>query len=225
MGTSNFHNKNASRIFSNETNTEYFKVLDDDGEEYEVLLCEEEANKILEKNPSYSIESYYDNDEFIWEDTRDNVKYELEKIAKDKKRGWWADDSLKIEGELRSFPSTSIGSYWDTFDFCGIEFKVELVPHTTSGYYSGFNLDWTIEYSCDGVYGNYDKADDFVSDVKEFIDDNKALRLNMPNLEKRLEKLTTEMVEEVESAFEIFSDKLEVFARFSNGETIYTKVA
>ena len=193
MGTSNFYMKNTSKIWSVETS--YF---------------DEELNEQTQ-------------DEFIWEDTRSNVSSSLEVIAKQKKRSYYEDNSLKVN-DLRSFPSTSIGSYSDYFNFCNTEFKVELIPHTTSGYYEGFNLDFDIQFSTVGIYGDYDNLQDFIADVKEFLfEENKALRMNLGNLQRRLEALLSEMIDEVESAFEMYSTPLEEFARFSNGETIYNK--
>jgi hypothetical protein len=43
--------------------------------------------------------------------------------------------------------------------------------------------------------------------------------------EKKAEELQNEIVEEVEKIFSMYSEKLGVTARFSNGETIYHKVA
>lgn len=195
MGTSNFYKKNTSKVWSVETS--YF---------------DEELKEQTQ-------------DEFIWEDTRSNVSSSLEVIAKQKRRSYYEDDSLKVN-DLRSFPSTSIGAYWDYFTFCNTEFKVELIPHTTSGYYEGFNLDFEIQFNVDGIYGDYDNLQDFIADVKEFLlEDNKALRMNLRNLEKRLEALLSEMIDEVESVFEMYSTPLEEFAKFSNGETIYKTVA
>ncbi|WP_418181240.1 hypothetical protein ACNSOL_12085 (plasmid) [Aliarcobacter lanthieri] len=195
MATSNFYNKNSSKIWSVETS--YF---------------DEELNEQTE-------------DEFIWKDTRDNVSSSLEKTSKEKNRNYCEDDSLEID-QLRSFPSTSIGAYWDYFTFCNTEFKVELIPHTTSGYYEGFNLDFQISLNADGIYGDYNNLQDFIADVKEFLlEDNKALRMNLGNLQKRLEILLSEMIDEVESIFGMYSTPLEEFAKFSNGETIYKTVA
>ncbi len=177
----------------------------------------------------WSVEtSYYDEelneeieDECIWQDTRDNVSSSLEKISKEKRRSYYEDDSLKVN-DLRSFPATSIGNILTIFEFCNTEFKVELIPHTTSGYYEGFNLDFDINFSAVGIYGDYDNLQDFMADVKEFLlEDNKALRMNMNNLQKRLETLLSEMIDEVESVFEMSSSPLEEFAKFDNGETIY----
>ena len=56
MGTSNFYNKNASKIWSVETS--YY---------------DEELNEEIE-------------DEFIWQDTRDNISSSLENISKEKKK-------------------------------------------------------------------------------------------------------------------------------------------
>lgn len=193
MGTSNFYRKNTSKVWSVETS--YY---------------DEELNEEIE-------------DECIWQDTRDNVSSSLEKISKEKRRSYYEDDSLKVN-DLRSFPATSIGEYSDYIKFCSTEFKVELIPHTTSGYYEGFNLDFDINFSAVGIYGDYDNLQDFMADVKEFLlEDNKALRMNMNNLQKRLETLLSEMIDEVESVFEMSSTPLEEFAKFDNGETIYIK--
>jgi regulator of replication initiation timing len=83
-----------------------------------------------------------------------------------------------------------------------------------------------IQFSTVGIYGNYDNLDDFIGDVKEFLlEENKALRMNLGNLQKRLEALLSEMIDEVESVFEMYSTPLEEIAKFSNGETIYKTVA
>ena len=195
MGTSNFYRKNTSKVWSIETS--YF---------------DEELKEQTQ-------------DEFIWEDTRSNVSSSLEVIAKQKRRSYYEDDSLKVN-DLRSFPSTSIGESCDYFQFCNTEFKVELIPHTTSGYYEGFNLDFDINLSVSEICGKYDNMKDLLSDVKEFLfEENKALRMNLGNLQRRLETLLSEMIDEVESVFEMYSTPLEEFAKFSNGETIYKTVA
>ena len=195
MATSNFYSKNTSKIWSVEAS--YF---------------DEELNEQIE-------------DEFIWEDTRSNVSSSLEVIAKQKKRSYYEDNSLKVN-DLRSFPSTSIGEYSDYIEFCNTEFNVKLIPHTTSGYYQGFNLDFDIKFNVDGIYADYDNLDDLLQDVKEFLfEENKALRMNLGNLQKRLETLLSEMIDEVERVFEMYSAPLYQFARFSNGETIYKPVA
>ena len=124
-------------------------------------------------------------------------------------------------------PTTSSGKgppYWDTFIFCGVEFIVELIPHTTSGYYEGFNLDFDISLRSNEIYGDYDNLSDFISDVGEFIaEGNKGLRLNLSNLHRRLEALLSEMIDEVESVFECYSEPLAEKGSFSNGETLYKK--
>jgi len=195
MGTSNYYNKNASKIWSVETS--YY---------------DEDLNEEIEY-------------ECVWEDTRSNVSSGLEEIAKQKKRSYYEDSNLDVK-QLHSFPSTSIGEYSDYIEFCNTEFKVVLIPHTTSGYYEGFNLDFDFNILVSGIYGKYENIADFLSDVKEFLlEENKALRMNLGNLQKRLESLLSEMIDEVESVFEMYSTSLEEFAKFSNGETIYKAVA
>ena len=195
MGTSNFYNKNASKIWCVETS--YY---------------DEEIEEEIE-------------DEFLWEDTRNNVSSSLEKIAKQKSRTYYENSNLNVD-QLHSFPSTSIGSYSKYFYFCNIEFGVILIPHTTSGYYEGFNLDFDINLSVSEICGKYDNMKDLLSDVKEsLLEDNKALRMNLGNLHRRLETLLSEMKNEIESVYEMYSTSLEEFAVFSDGETIYKSVA
>lgn len=195
MGTSNFYNKNASKIWGVETS--YY---------------DEETNEEIE-------------DEFLWEDTRNNVSTSLEKIAIQKSRTYYEDSSLDVV-QLRSFPSTSIGSYCKYFYFCNIEFGVLLIPHTTSGYYNGFNLDFDIHLSVSELYEKYDNMEDFILEIKEsLLENHKGLRMNLGNLQKRFGILLSEMIDEVESVYEMYSSSLEEFAKFSNGETIYKSVA
>ena len=195
MGTSNFYNKNASKIWSVETS--YY---------------DEETNEEIEY-------------ETIWEDTRTNVSSSLEKIANQKGRTYYKDSSLDVD-QLYSFPSTSIGSYSKYFHFCNIEFGVILIPHTTSGYYEGFNLDFDINLSASGLGEKYDNLKDFLLDTKQFLlEDNKGLRINLGNLQRRLEALLSEMIDEVESVYGMYSTSLEEIAKFSNGETIYKTAA
>ena len=116
MGTCNFNNSQASRIFA---------VGEDNNE-----------------------------DEFIWDDTRDNVSWELLEIDKDKAIDWEfvTGDKLDIE-ELRSFPATSIGQLYSDISYGGMDFSITIIPKTVSGYYAGFNLDFDIMVTNDQGYG------------------------------------------------------------------------
>ena len=162
-------------------------------------------------------------DEFFWEITRDNIAYELEKQAKEKGFYFRADDNIKIEGELRSYPSTSIGSYiTEVEDFEAISMVIEIIPHTTVGYYEGFNLDWnlSIRFSDDETDGgDFQSVEDLICDIERY--GSEYSQKNIDKIKKRVEEEIEKAVENVEEVFEMFSIPLKVFASFSNGETIY----
>lgn len=129
MGTSNFHSRQVSQIFAVETS--YF---------------DEEIDDFVQ-------------DEWIWEDTRNNIIFDLDKIDKDKSITQTIDwqfvsnNDVKLEDELRSFPATSIGEMYTGVHYGGTDWTITLVPKTVSGYYSGFCLDFEICVSNDQGYG------------------------------------------------------------------------
>lgn len=193
MGTSNFHQKNASKIYSVETS-----YYDEELEEYV-------------------------QDDLIWEDTRLNVSTALENLAKAKGRKYVEDDRIEISGELRSFPSTSIGSYFDSFDFHDIIFEVELIAHTTSGYYEGFNLDYEFIFRTDDMYEDHNNLRDFIDDYKTYGNISDEIYDNIDKLEELFENKVKELTEELESVFEKFSVPLREIGGFSDGTSIYEK--
>jgi hypothetical protein len=101
--------------------------------------------------------------------------------------------------ELRSFPSTGICSLRSVVSNDEGEIEISVTPVVRSGYYSGVNLDWHDEFYTDGK-----STEDLV-------------------LSAELEK--ARLVDIIENIFSNYSEKLGVTARFSNGETIYHKVA
>jgi hypothetical protein len=149
MATSNFHNVNASHIFSVDLQDEY---------EYDDLI--------------------------------DNVKYSL------KETGYFNLLTKSDPNDLRSYPSTSIGSL-DNYveDSEGNGIYVQITAVVRSGYYEGVNLDWHSSFE---EYGE-------------------SIEHLLPQAEEEKNRL----VELVESVFSEFSTPLGVTAQFSNGETIY----
>jgi hypothetical protein len=149
MATSNFHNVNASHIFSVDLQDEY---------EYDDLI--------------------------------DNVKYSL------KETGYFNLLTKSDPNDLRSYPSTSIGSL-DNYveDSEGHGIYVQITAVVRSGYYEGVNLDWHCSFE---EYGE-------------------SIEHLLPQAEEEKNRL----VEMVEYVFSEFSTPLGVTAQFSNGETIY----
>jgi hypothetical protein len=103
--------------------------------------------------------------------------------------------------ELRSFPSRSLGSFNDSILIGEDEVEIYVTPVIRSGYYEGCNLDWHVRLYVNGY------EDD------TYADDANVLRIS------------NEYIEFIENIYSQYSEPLGVTARFSNGETIYHKVA
>ncbi len=103
--------------------------------------------------------------------------------------------------ELRSYPSRSLGSFSDSILIGEDEVEVYITPVIRSGYYEGCNLDWHVRLYVNGY------EDD------TYADDANVLRIS------------NEYIEFIENIYSQYSEPLGVTARFSNGETIYHKVA
>jgi hypothetical protein len=129
-------------------------------------------------------------DEYEYDDLIDNVKYAL------KETGEFNLLTKSDPNELRSYPSTSIGSL-DTYveDADGNGICITITAVVRSGYYEGVNLDWHPHFE---EYGE-------------------TIEHLLPQAE--IEK--NRLVGLVEYVFAEFSTPLGVTAQFSNGETIY----
>jgi hypothetical protein len=100
-----------------------------------------------------------------------------------------------------------------------------VTPVIRSGYYEGVNLDWNVDYLINGD-ASYDSPDFYINDIAHYGNLPKSKATTYAKLaEKKAEKLKNEIVEKLESIYSDYSMKLGVTARFSNGETIYHKVA
>lgn len=102
--------------------------------------------------------------------------------------------------DLRSYPSQVLGSLRESVMLYDDEVEVFVSPVIRSGYYEGCNLDWVVQ-----VYVNGDD-DDSLNDS--------------PTVQAIISRLSGA----VEDIFKMYSDSYVVTARFSNGETIYSKV-
>jgi hypothetical protein len=132
-------------------------------------------------------------DEFEYDDLIDNIKSGL------KETGEFNLLTKSDPNELRSYPSTSIGSldcYVEDNDGNGIVVTVTAVVR--SGYYDGVNLDWHVHFE---EYGE-------------------TVEHLLPQAE--IEK--NRLVGLIEYVFGEYTQPLGVTAQFSNGETIYHPV-
>lgn len=134
-------------------------------------------------------------DEWAYEDLVYNLESEFN-IHND-----YSDYGKTDPNELRSFPSRSLGSFSDSLAIGDDEVEVFITPVIRSGYYDGCNLDWHIRLYVNGY------EDD------TYADDANVLRIS------------NEYVDFIENIYSQYSEPLGVTARFSNGETIYHKVA
>jgi hypothetical protein len=134
-------------------------------------------------------------DEWAYEDLVYNLESEFN-IHND-----YSDYGKSDPDELRSFPSRSLGSFSDSLTIGDDEVEIYITPVIRSGYYEGCNLDWHIRLYVNGY------EDD------TYADDANVLRIS------------NEYIEFIENIYSQYSEPLGVTARFSNGETIYHKVA
>jgi len=134
-------------------------------------------------------------DEWAYEDLVYNLESEFN-IHND-----YSDYGKSDPNELRSFPSRSLGSFSDSLTIGDDEVEIYITPVIRSGYYEGCNLDWHIRLLVNGY------------DDDTYADDANVLRIS------------NEYVDFIENIYSQYSEPLGVTARFSNGETIYHKVA
>lgn len=134
-------------------------------------------------------------DEWAYEDLVYNLESEFN-IHND-----YSDYGKTDPDELRSYPSRSLGSFSDSLTIGDDEVEIFITPVIRSGYYEGCNLDWHIRLYVNGY------EDD------TYADDANVLRIS------------NEYIEFIENIYSQYSEPLGVTARFSNGETIYHKVA
>ena len=162
--------------------------------------------------------------EWDYEDLKGNVYYGLKGID------GFTDRTKSDPHELRSFPSDSIGAVSRVTAYDNFTLEVTVTAVARSGYYEGCNLDWHVCYEIDGDSCETDEFESYIeyalqkslNEDEYTMADVKAFALLAEN---EAERLTNEIVAEVESVFGDYSDKYGVTARFSNGETIYHKIA
>ena len=199
MATGNFYNENANKIFAVCMDYEQ-PVLDDDGnetDEMETVSC-----------------SSYDYD-----DTKSNVIHEAKALAKEKNYGF--SEHWGLKNNLRSYEGSGICCIYDTKRFGDINVTVTIGLVIRGAYYEGANLDWEYQYEVEGK--EMDEIE-FIEDFDYYSDMNAGLKkIQGKNAEKWAEKTFNKLVAEVETMYEKISMPLTVSARFSNGETMYSK--
>jgi hypothetical protein len=199
MGTSNFYNKNASRVFA---------VLMD----YEQPIIDEDGNETDETG-------YISPDQWEYDDFISDIKSILNNCPM-----FFRADEGNNSHNLRSFEGRVLGSYIEDRTLLNVSLEVQITCILRSGYYEGANLDWEITYYIDGY--EHDEIGNAVEEWeyqanKEF---NQGLcKIHKSNAEASLTQLTDKLIEHVENIYTEASMPLKVVARFSNGETMYER--
>ena len=154
--------------------------------------------------------------EYDYEDLICNLESELSNNPD------YVDYGKTDKNELRSFPSRTLGSIRKYHQYKDFYVEVCVTPVIRSGYYSGVNLDWNVDYTINGDI--YD-----IDELENGIGYNTALPISKIKVysslaEKKAEKIKNEIVEELEALYNNYSDRYGVTAVFSNGETLYHKL-
>ena len=156
--------------------------------------------------------------EFDYEDLVCNLESELSNNPD------YVDYGKTDKNELRSFPSRTLGSIRKYAQYKDFYVEVCVTPVIRSGYYSGVNLDWNVDYLINGDV-SYDSPDFYIDDIAYCGNLSKSAATKYAKLaEKKAEKIKNEIVDELESLYNNYSDRYGVTAVFSNGETIYHKL-
>ena len=197
MGTSNFHNVNANKIFA----VTFPDYLDED------------SGEMIE-------------DDFGYDDLKANLISEFESLNNPKKGIVFLNKYGSDTHELRSYPSYVIGTLRQCSDFKSVSVLCEITLVIRSGYYEGVNLDWICNFEIESsTYEDCEIEPQSVEETIEYYTEIKG-----ENLPKRAlqvcnwcNKTKEELVNKIEKIYGDYSDKLNVVAQFSNGETIYEK--
>jgi len=198
MATSNFYNKDASKIFVCLESYEDF-ILDEDGNE-----TEEKETRQPER---------YEINEFI-----EDVKEQLEELG----NYYMSETSGKYN---RNFSETSLGTIYKSKNFAGVEVNVYVNCCLISGYYEAANLDYSVSFDV-GNYTEMDETDlnDLEQDMYDMIQNYGMAKIQAKNVLKWLNKATIELTDLVEEVYTKNSNQYQLMARFSNGETMYQKI-
>jgi len=169
----------------------------------------------------YAIFQEDEYDDFIYDDVKDNISNDLVAYTEKSKACLGYSNSHYRDASLIEVVSI-------TNEVAGVPFTVSIEILMRSGYYEGANLDYEIKYSVDSVeIDDLSEAFQVFYDVATWdYDMSKGLAtIQAKNAAKRIEALSDELVENVEKILkENCTHILQVSARFSSGETWYSKV-
>lgn len=210
MATSNFYAKNAQSIYALLDTIEY----EYNGEKIEEVRDQWDFEDLLDSIRERGTEGNFPNEMDIF-----NRDMDMAELCE-------TDDIWEVFGNGNAHTT-------DTMLCSTIGVR--------NGYYSGANLDYQIKVkTTDGdefLLSDYDDVDDLVNDYMDCLEDIIKWRghqhkwnmgtfyLMEKNIRKWITKRINDEIEKCETFCKSVCDcELSVFGRFSNGETLYTKV-
>lgn len=201
MGTSNFHNVNARNVYAVLMNYERPILNNDDEETNELETC---------------VRDSYECDDFI-----QMLKEDAEELAPLKGFGYYHACDTDPH-ELNSYCSIPLFQFYKNKNFGDVDVTVSINCVIRVAYYEGANLDWYITYDVCGI--NMDEID-FLADMQWQSEmPASMIKIQCNNAERFASNIADELIEVVEDFFKQNSMPLGVTARFSNGETYYSKI-
>lgn len=190
-------------------------------------FCRYEASKYY----AIGITDETENDEFIYDDTKDNVFYELKTLPKETSYRFYEYDERNMYQLFnRSYGGSYIGSIELSKYICDIEITVIIHAVLSGGYYQGATLDYISEIQIDrndyNDFENFQKYFDY-KDLEYYSElPVGMLKIQSKNIEKFVRFAYAELTGQIEKVYEKFCDvKLVKTAQFSNGEAIYEKAS
>ena len=182
---------------------------------------------------NYEASKYYAigsdaSDEFIYDDTKENLYCELKSLVKDTEYGLYNYDKNKMYHQLfnRSYGGTYITSL-EHEKYIG-DIPITIIVHVvlSGAYYQGATLDYISEIQIDGCdYGNFADFEKHFSykDLEDFSEMPIGMqKIQSKNVQKFVSSALPELHKQIEKIFEMYCEHtLACTAVFSNGEAIY----
>ena len=204
MGASNFYNVNAHNIYAVLMN-------------YEQPIYDEGGNET--KETETVAPDKWDVDCFI-----EAIRLHAEALAIKNKIKYYKELEMTDPHVLRSYGSTDLFQLYQSKDFGDVNVQVNINCVARHAYYEGASLDWYVTCTMANETELIDDMDYEINDWMSYM--NAGLRkIQSKNAQAWAESIKNSLIEVVEKIFTENSMPLTVTARFSNGETFYTKVS
>lgn len=146
-----------------------------------------------------------DDDEFIFDDTTENIFYDLEKEFSDIANVVITREKYSSPHELNSYGRQVFAEISLNID----DENATLALTRSGGYYSGANFDFDVILN--------DRDDDYPENITN---DEPGIHIFAIGEE---EKFLLTAIERVTKIYDRYTDKLNLVATFSNGEAVYEK--